>query len=279
MKCLKSILELDYPRSRFEVVVVDGGSTDGTPDIPQEFPRTRFVVEKTRGLAHARNVGTRLAKGLVVAYTDDDCTVDSQWLKKIIEAFGVSESVMCVCGPVFPLNPEMIPERLLINPVLGLYYDGSKVKYTQGLVTSNSAFKREVFYKIKFNENLGVTRKKGLLFGGEDDMIGLDLTDAGYNILYTPYAKVYHNIPTKRLRIQYVVKHALHGGISQAKIQMERRNPRLRCIRYALSNLAQSYFASIPDRSLQNCYSLVYYFSTLVALIVSFDRVLGNVAN
>src|SRR5215831_3552062 len=69
---LDSVAAQDYPH--VEHIVVDGGSTDGTLDILNEFPKLRWVSEKDQGHYHAMDKGTRMASGQVVAVLNaDDC--------------------------------------------------------------------------------------------------------------------------------------------------------------------------------------------------------------
>ena len=78
--CLKSLEELDYPKDRFEVLVVDGLSTDRTREIAKNHGAT--VVENP-GLrvVSARNTGFEAAQGELIAFSDADCVMDRNWLK------------------------------------------------------------------------------------------------------------------------------------------------------------------------------------------------------
>ena len=82
--CLTSVLGSDFPATRFEVIVVDNGSTDGTANVLRDFSgRVRVVHEARRGAAAARNAGLAAAEGTLVAFTDADCEVDSHWLGQL----------------------------------------------------------------------------------------------------------------------------------------------------------------------------------------------------
>src|SRR5438034_238966 len=76
--CLKSLGKIDYPA--YEVVLVDDGSTDQTPEIATRFPNIRYIRQDNHGLSHARNTGAAAAVGDVFAYTDSDCMADKDWL-------------------------------------------------------------------------------------------------------------------------------------------------------------------------------------------------------
>lgn len=76
--CLESLARLNYPN--YEVIVVDDGSKDATPEIAKEFSEVRYLRQENHGLSVARNTGIRAATGEVVAFTDDDCRADEDWL-------------------------------------------------------------------------------------------------------------------------------------------------------------------------------------------------------
>ncbi len=81
-ECLDSLLVLDYPKDRLEILVVDNGSTDHTLSIIKTYP-VRCLVEDTPGSAAARNLAARSARGEIIAFTDADCVVDVNWAKEI----------------------------------------------------------------------------------------------------------------------------------------------------------------------------------------------------
>ena len=124
--CLSSILRIDYPKSKYEVIVIDGGSTDDTLELQLQFEEIRFFTERTGGLANARNKGAELAKGDIVVYTDDDCIVDSQWIKNLTLGFQLSSSIKGVGGPVFPLISNPVPKKIYVKAALGLFDEGKK---------------------------------------------------------------------------------------------------------------------------------------------------------
>ncbi|PYJ07797.1 MAG: glycosyl transferase [Verrucomicrobia bacterium] len=80
--CLQSVTRLNYPD--YEVILVDDGSVDATPEIASRFPTVRYLRQSNQGLAAARNTGIRAAKGEIVAFTDDDCRADEDWLYYLV---------------------------------------------------------------------------------------------------------------------------------------------------------------------------------------------------
>ena len=94
--CLESLGKIDYPA--YEVILVDDGSTDDTPQIAARFPDVRYIRQENHGLSHARNTGAAAAKGEVFAYTDSDCMADVDWLYYLIGTL-VSGNYAGVGGP------------------------------------------------------------------------------------------------------------------------------------------------------------------------------------
>jgi hypothetical protein len=100
-QCLCSLEQLDYPD--YEVIVVDDGSTDDTPEIVSRFPAVKAINQPNRGLSIARNVGLEVASGEIVAYTDSDCFADPDWLALLVAQLERSGAA-AVGGP--NLTPE-----------------------------------------------------------------------------------------------------------------------------------------------------------------------------
>lgn len=100
--CLEAICELDYPAERFEVIVVDDGSTAPLDALRRDFEtrvRLTLVAQRPQGPAAARNAGARLARFDILAFTDDDCRPAPDWLAVMATSFARSPDV-AVAGRV-----------------------------------------------------------------------------------------------------------------------------------------------------------------------------------
>jgi glycosyltransferase involved in cell wall biosynthesis len=88
--CLRSVLAQDYPRDRLEVIVADGGSTDGTRAIlarlAAEDPRVVVVDNPRRIQAAGMNEGIRRAGGDVIVRMDVHCEYASDYVRRCVEA-------------------------------------------------------------------------------------------------------------------------------------------------------------------------------------------------
>ncbi len=88
--CLAALARLDYPRDRFEVVVVDDGSAAAPSGVVRQFDESLDVKlhsQKNAGPAVARNFGAARARGEFLAFTDDDCEPGPLWLRAFASSF------------------------------------------------------------------------------------------------------------------------------------------------------------------------------------------------
>lgn len=84
--CLRGILDQDYPKDRYEIMVADGHSVDRTGQIAQSLGAR--VVNNDKIIQSAgRNLGAKTVKGELVAFIDADIVLDPEWLKKAIIHF------------------------------------------------------------------------------------------------------------------------------------------------------------------------------------------------
>ncbi|HEX6284900.1 MAG TPA: glycosyltransferase family A protein, partial [Pyrinomonadaceae bacterium] len=153
---VKSVLAQESDDT-FEVVVIDNNSQDDTRDavhslMEQHPEELRYILEPKQGNAHARNRGIEAARGAIVAFMDDDVTVESGWLKSLKKVLDARSDLSFVGGRVLPrwngtppswLTPEhWSPLALLDYGDEELMISGSQPR---GLLTANIAFRRSVF--------------------------------------------------------------------------------------------------------------------------------------
>ncbi len=102
-------------RAPEEVIVVDNGSTDNTKQVVERFHGVlpiRYLYEPVPGAGWARNLGIRNATSEVLAFTDDDCIPDRDWLHFIELSFLRDPAIGMVAGKVTPkLDGETWAER------------------------------------------------------------------------------------------------------------------------------------------------------------------------
>ncbi len=110
-KCLESLAKQDY--ENFEVIIVDDGSTDKSPEICDGFSgrekRFRVVHKKNGGLSDARNVGIKEAKGELVCLVDGDDKVRENYVSELVSVLEEGEAEIAVCG----FNKERVEKKVV----------------------------------------------------------------------------------------------------------------------------------------------------------------------
>lgn len=146
--CLDALVAQSLPSDQFEVLVVDNGSTDGTPGIVQRYPVT-LLREPTAGACNARNAGVRSAAGEFVAFTDADCVPSRGWLRHLARA--CTGDVDVVAGPLAVLDPGR--SRLSRYSATVGQYDPARTLAHPAFpyaVTGNVCIRRSVIEEVGF---------------------------------------------------------------------------------------------------------------------------------
>ena len=183
-ECLAAVENQSYTDR--EVIVVDDGSTDATPEIARKFPVT-LIQQPKSGPATARNAGGRIASGDVIAFTDSDCVPHNDWVSRLVEGF--DEGVGAVGGTYGIANSASLLARIIHNEIRSRHAEfGYEVDF---LGSYNLAVKRDVFNAMNgFDENFGAA-------SGEDNDLSYRIHDAGHALRYAPAAVVDHYHPER----------------------------------------------------------------------------------
>ncbi len=98
-KCLDSLINQDFPKNNYEIIVVNDGSTDGSKKIVEEIKKRNdnivIINKKNGGLSSARNAGLSVAKGEYIIFIDADDYVESSLLSEIDKENNDSDLVIC----------------------------------------------------------------------------------------------------------------------------------------------------------------------------------------
>jgi len=180
--CLDSLKDLNYPN--YEVIVIDDGSTDSTPEIAQRYEYVRYIRQENMGLSIARNAGIEAATGEIVAFTDSDCVADADWLTYMVAKF-LSTGLSAIGGPNFP-PPEdsLIPSCVAASPggpTVVLLSD----EVAEHIAGCNMAFRRDALLEIRGFDSL-------FRVAADDVDLCWRLQNKGYTIGYSPAAVVWH---------------------------------------------------------------------------------------
>jgi glycosyltransferase involved in cell wall biosynthesis len=210
---LESIAGSRLPDSvSWEVLVIDNNSKDRTREVASEFGnrnpgRFRYVFEPQQGKSHALNAGIREARGEILAFMDDDVTVDAQWLQNLTAIFQ-RQGWAGVGGRVLPERSFTPPAWLsaegkyALAPLAMFDLGPQPGELIEAPFGTNMAFRKEVFEKVGgFRTDLGP--RPGSETRGEDTEFGDRVLGTGQHLWYEPSAIVYHSLPAHRLQKKY----------------------------------------------------------------------------
>jgi GT2 family glycosyltransferase len=196
-KCLESLWKQTF--SDFEVIVVDNGSTDGSPEFLESLhePRLRVVaLPVNKGFAGGCNAGIQQAQGRYIATLNNDAEADPHWLEELAGGIESGSSVgMCASKILFH------GDRNRIDKVGHLIYpDGLNHGRGSGEQDRGQFERREevlfpdgaaALYRREMLDVIGLFDEHFFAYGDDADL-GLRGRLAGWTCLYIPTAIVYH---------------------------------------------------------------------------------------
>lgn len=185
--CLHSLTQVDYPRDKMEIIVVDDASEDRTPDAVSNFDVSLITLEENKQASFCRNLGARKARGEILAFIDSDCLADPLWLRELVPAFK-DASLGAVGGLVDSYfeekgldHYEKVKSSLKMGDLCRRSGEGDRFFYVP---SCNLLARREPFLKLGgFQKEMHV---------GEDVDFCWRLQDDGYQVEYRPVGRVYH---------------------------------------------------------------------------------------
>jgi glycosyltransferase involved in cell wall biosynthesis len=208
--CLESTQQLNYPREKLEIIVVDNGSDDGSDAIAKKFDVKAYNETSLRSSYQARNTGIMNASGELIAFTDSDCIVSPDWLINLIKDWD-DISVGCFAGEILSYNPHTLVEKFSDRSGLLKQQWTLDCSYMPYTTTANSAYRKEVFDRVGlFNPRL--------FSGGDCDLSWRMQNETGLKIKFTPEAVVFHKHRTNIIDLYKQFKKYEYGQILLHKL-------------------------------------------------------------
>lgn len=215
-----------------EIIVIDNAPDNNLTELAvAKFPGVKYVLEKRKGLDIARNTGARHASHNIIAYTDDDVLIPSNWIRNIRSCFD-DPLTMAVTGLILPAElktysqfvferdwsfnkgylPRVFDHRYFLNNI-----DTGVPAWDIG-AGANMAFRKEAFQLAGlFDERLDV----GASGCSGDSEMWYRILAEGWNCNYYPHLYVYHQHRSTMKELHSQLYHYMRGHISALLVQHE----------------------------------------------------------
>jgi glycosyltransferase involved in cell wall biosynthesis len=185
LETLLSVKNQDYQGS-VEIIVVDDGSTDGTPEIADRHS-TKVIRQSNKGPGVARNRGVQEASGDILVFTDSDCVLSPGFVSEVIKSFQ-DGNVSGVQGK-YECHDRSVIARFVQHEYEERARRQAKVDNVYWVATHSACYRRDAFFQVSgFYEDT--------FSRGEDLELSQRMADQGLKIVFNGNAIVYHHHPS-----------------------------------------------------------------------------------
>jgi len=181
--CIVALAKQTVPGGRYEVIVVDDGSTDGTA-AHAEKRGVRVLRQTNQGAAAARNHGAREARGELLLFTDADCVPAANWIEEMVKPFE-DPKVAGVKGVYRSRQPELAARFIQVE--YEQKYERMRRRPEIDFIdTYSAAFRRELFLSYNGFDTSFPSASV------EDQEFSFRLAENGHKMVFQPTAAVFH---------------------------------------------------------------------------------------
>ncbi len=191
---IKSLVNLDYPQNKKEIIIINDGSIDKTLEIAKKLERKYSIVrvlnKKNSGKANSLNEAIKIAKGELIAVTDADSYPRKDSLKKMVGHFE-EEGVAAVTSRVLVKNKKNYLERFQILDYSIIAWTRKLLDFVNSVYVTNgplSIYKKSVIKKVGGFDPKNLT---------EDIEVTWHVLSEGYKTRMSYSAVVYTTVPDK----------------------------------------------------------------------------------
>lgn len=200
--CLSAITS--QSDDNYELIVVDGGSTDRTGELAEKFADK--IIGPIKPVGAARNAGARIAKGEILAFIDADTVTSPNWLESITKSMDGGGDIVGASGPVLPLDGNGF-DRAVYGITTNQILKATLAINLPMVPGCNCAYKRDVFLKVGgFDEDRILS---------EDMSLSLKVRREG-RIAYNKHMVAYTSIRRIKAwgRLRVIVLHTVNGFLT-----------------------------------------------------------------
>jgi len=191
-KCIKSLLNLDYPRDRREIIAVNDASTDRTREICESFGRKIKLINLKKNSGRKAvpvNIGIRSARGTIIACLDADSVVDKNALRTMVPHFN-DEGIAAVTPSMKVFRPKNLLQRFQWFEYVFAILLRKLMQFLDSVYVTPGPFS---LYRKDVIEKLGYFDENNRT---EDMEIALRLQKNNYRIKHALDAVVYTDVPS-----------------------------------------------------------------------------------
>jgi MoaA/NifB/PqqE/SkfB family radical SAM enzyme/GT2 family glycosyltransferase len=195
--CFKSLLNLNYPKKKIEIFMVDNNSTDGSLEyVRKKFPPVKILINDENNYAKANNLGIKAAKGKYVALINNDVKVDKHWLTALVKAAENDASIGAVGSKILFLDGSIQSAGHYEYPDFYWGDIGFREKDRGQYNTEKEVIGIcgcSVLYRRKCLEDVGIMDEDFIMYLEDVDM-SIRCKKKGWKQIICPQSIIYHRL-------------------------------------------------------------------------------------
>lgn len=227
-QAVESLLKQPFAHDRYEILIVDGSSTDETPamsaTLASAYPHISYHNCPERGLPKARVYGAARARGRVIGYLDDDATACADWLARA-EDIARTRNPICFGGPFFAFYET--PKPAWFKDAYGSVTHGEiarELNDDELVCGGNIFFRRDALEQAGGFDGGFIDPNAAFAYGEEAvPQVRLRQTFPGHRFYYDPALFILHLVRPERMYLRRGLREAFELGRGSGRILLRNR--------------------------------------------------------